>query len=148
MTKTLQEGTFVTLTKSKDTKDPLNKFAGWDSQLVEILKDGAVAKITHPFNQVGQNNQIDKDETIEVPMDRLTRLADDPTKTKSKGKPAKPAVTDMDVAVSPGDKIKLKRAWVTVEKASPAESKTIMTLTSNNTSRRIWRKDILEIQKA
>lgn len=145
----LKEGAYVTVTKSKETEDGLNKFAGWESRIVKVLANGQ-AKITHPFMK------FDMEQAIEIPTDRLKVLKYDPSepiKAVKKGakEPANTgvirAITDFNAAVQPGDKIRLKKSWVTVEKASPADSKTIVTLTSEGKQKRIWREEIQELQR-
>ena len=145
----LKEGAYVTVTKSKELEDGLNKFAGWEARVLEVLGNGE-AKITHPFMQ------FDMSEAMNMPTNRLKVLKYDPTiPIKSAGKGAKEpakeavirAVTDFNSAVNAGDKIRLKKDWVTVEKPSPAGSKTIVTLTSAGKQKRIWREDILEIKR-
>lgn len=135
MKKTIEVGSTATVTKSKDREDGLNKFAGWEVQVMSIEKDEA--KVTHPFG-LGDTN-----EPFTLPLNRLKVLG---TPKAEAAIPKGKAKVDIMAAVNPGDQVKTKSDWLTVAKKAAADSTTIVCTTSAGKERRVWRDKIVELK--
>lgn len=154
MKEILAVGSLVTVTKSKKSKsedDGLNKFAGWEMTVLDI-PEGKDVLCTHPF---GLN---DSSESMAFPVNRLKVLGKAAAvvatadkvkvapKVKAEAKAGKAEASTLMQAVSKGDMLKTKNAWLTVSKPSAEGSKTIVATNSKGSEVRIWREKLFEIK--